>query len=45
MWVLTIFENNNVRMFQYETKAEAQKALKATSQPAIISYTTLSLVA
>ncbi|SOC22375.1 hypothetical protein SAMN05880501_1148 [Ureibacillus xyleni] len=45
MWVLTIFENDNVRMFQFETKEEAEKALEATTQPAIISYTTLSLAA
>ncbi|MCP1144724.1 hypothetical protein [Lysinibacillus endophyticus] len=45
MYVLTIFENNNVRMFQFDTKVEAQKALEATTQPAIISYTTLSLAA
>ncbi|WP_170148456.1 hypothetical protein [Ureibacillus endophyticus] len=45
MYVLTIFENDNVRMFQFDTKVEAEKALEATTQPAIISYTTLSLAA
>ncbi|WP_179965975.1 MULTISPECIES: hypothetical protein [Lysinibacillus] len=45
MWVLTIFEKDTYRMFQFDTKEEAEKALKATDKPAIISYTTLTLAA
>ncbi len=45
MWVLTIFEKSNVRMFQFDTKEEAVKALEATTLSGIISYTTLSFAA
>lgn len=39
MWVVTVFENNNVRMFEYTTKNEAQLAIEIFSQPTILSYT------
>lgn len=42
MWVLTTFERDNVRMFEFETKEEAIKALKEINLPGIISYTTLA---
>lgn len=38
MWVVTVFEQNSFRMFEYEEKAEATLALKGFSE-AILSYT------
>lgn len=45
MWVLTIFEQNTFRIFEFETKEEAEVVLQNTQAPAIISYTNLTLVA
>lgn len=39
MWVITIFEQDSVRMFEYNNKAEATAALEKTTQTAILSYT------
>ena len=39
MWVITVFEKNTFRMFEYKTKDEATKALKTFKQTAVLSYT------
>jgi hypothetical protein len=39
MWVVTVYEQNNVRMFEYTTKNEAQLAVQIFNQPTILSYT------
>ena len=39
MWVITIFEQDSVRMFEYTTKSEATAVLANTTQTAILSYT------
>ncbi|MEK9198540.1 hypothetical protein ACH0B5_08675 [Ureibacillus sp. 179-F W5.1 NHS] len=45
MWVLTIFEQNTYRIFEFETKEEAVQVLGKMKSPAILSYTNLTLVA
>lgn len=39
MWIITVFEENTYRMFEYTTKNEATVALKNFKQPAMLSYT------
>ena len=39
MWVITVFEQDTIRMFEYSTKNEATKALKNFKQTAVLSYT------
>lgn len=39
MWVITLFESKNVRMFEYEEKAEALEAMKKFSRHAVLSFT------
>ncbi|MEK4026174.1 MULTISPECIES: hypothetical protein [Sporosarcina] len=39
MWVITLFEQKNVRIFEYADKAEATDALKNFSKYALLSYT------
>lgn len=39
MWVLTVFEQNTFRMFEYEIKSEATKALQRFNGSAILSFT------
>nr|WP_269748795.1 hypothetical protein [Lysinibacillus timonensis] len=39
MWVITVFERNAVRMFEFTQKHEATKALKGFKGSAILSYT------
>ncbi|MER1999971.1 MAG: hypothetical protein ABS882_09350 [Lysinibacillus sp.] len=39
MWVVTVYEQNEVRMFEYTTKNEAQLAVQIFNQPTILSYT------
>lgn len=39
MWVLTVFEQDTFRMFEYEEKSEATLALKKFDGAAILSYT------
>ncbi len=39
MWVITIFEKDTFRMFEYGTKNEATMALKKLKQTALLSYT------
>ncbi|WP_255507919.1 MULTISPECIES: hypothetical protein [Lysinibacillus] len=39
MWVITVFEQNSYRMFQFENKNEATVALSQFSCPAILSFT------
>lgn len=39
MWVITIFEKDTYRMFEYTTKQEATIALKNFKQTALLSYT------
>ena len=45
MWVLTIFEKNSFRIFEFDTKEEALITSQKFDLPAIISYTNLTLVA
>ena len=44
-WVLTVFEKDTFHMFEFDTKEEAQEALEKSVNPAVITYTNLSLVA
>lgn len=39
MWVITVFEKNTFRMFEYNNKKEATTALAQFKQPAVLSYT------
>lgn len=39
MWVITVFEKNTFRMFEYNDKNEAKIALAKFNQPAVLSYT------
>ncbi len=39
MWVITVFEENTYRMFEYSTKSEATIALNKFKQTALLSYT------
>ncbi|MFJ7649429.1 hypothetical protein ACIQ1H_18085 [Lysinibacillus sp. NPDC097279] len=39
MWVITVFEQDTYRMFEYTTQAEATLALKNIQQTALLSYT------
>lgn len=39
MWVITVFEKMNVRIFEYQDKDEALLALQQFDQNALLSYT------
>ena len=39
MWIITVFENIDVRMFEYLDKDEALLALKQFGKNALLSYT------
>lgn len=39
MWVITVFEQDTFRMFEYNNKSEATKALETFKQTAMLSYT------
>ncbi|WP_281357914.1 hypothetical protein [Sporosarcina jiandibaonis] len=39
MWVITVFEKMNVRIFEYQDKSEALLALQQLGQNALLSYT------
>ncbi|MDN4493453.1 hypothetical protein [Ureibacillus aquaedulcis] len=39
MWVITVFENNTYRMFEYESEKQANLALEGLKSSAILSYT------
>ncbi len=39
MWVVTVFEKNSVRIFEFTKKEEANKVLKGYKGSAILSYT------
>ncbi|WP_255507969.1 MULTISPECIES: hypothetical protein [Lysinibacillus] len=39
MWVVTIFENNTCRMFEFVSKKEANKMLESVKGSAILSFT------
>ncbi|MDV6377771.1 hypothetical protein ORD22_05780 [Sporosarcina sp. GW1-11] len=39
MWVITLFEQSNVRIFEYAEKTEATNAMKNFSKYAVLSYT------
>lgn len=39
MWVVTVFNKNDVRIFEFQTKAEASKALNEYQGSAILSFT------
>lgn len=39
MWVITIFEKLDVRIFEYQNKSEALLALQQFKKNAILSYT------
>ncbi|MED4889556.1 hypothetical protein MKY88_22345 [Lysinibacillus sp. FSL R7-0073] len=39
MWIITVFEENTYRMFEYTSKSEAIIALNKCKQTALLSYT------
>lgn len=39
MWVITVFEQKNIRTFEYANKVEATQALSGFNEHAILSYT------
>jgi len=39
MWVITVFEEKDVRKFEYADKGEAKNALQRFKKNAILSYT------
>ncbi|MFF5995810.1 MULTISPECIES: hypothetical protein [unclassified Lysinibacillus] len=39
MWVITVFEQDTFRIFEYTSKGEATAALKGFHKNAILSYT------
>lgn len=39
MWVITVFEKETFRIFEYSCKTEATNALQTWNVPAILSYT------
>jgi hypothetical protein len=39
MWIVTVFEKNTYRMFEFDNEVEANQALKGLKGSAIISYT------
>lgn len=39
MWVITVFEEKDVRTFEYAKKGEATIALQGFKENAILSYT------
>lgn len=39
MWVVTVFNKKEVRIFEYQSKSEASNALKKHRGSAILSYT------
>lgn len=44
-WVLTVFEQDTIHMYEYDTKEEAQQAQENTENPSVITYTNLSFAA
>ncbi|HWL25963.1 MAG TPA: hypothetical protein VNR38_19795 [Ureibacillus sp.] len=44
-WVLTVFEQETIHIYEFDTKEEAQAALEITNYPAVITFTNLYLVA
>ncbi|WP_268807855.1 hypothetical protein MHH70_03060 [Metasolibacillus sp. FSL H7-0170] len=39
MWVITVFEQQDVRIFEYTSKDEATEALQKFNKNAVLSYT------
>ncbi|MFD4492273.1 MULTISPECIES: hypothetical protein [Lysinibacillus] len=39
MWVITVFEKKDVRIFEFTNKNEATKALEGFNKNAILSFT------
>ncbi|MDV6377769.1 hypothetical protein ORD22_05770 [Sporosarcina sp. GW1-11] len=39
MWVITLFEQENVRIFEFAEKAEATNAMKQFNEYAVLSFT------
>lgn len=39
MWVITVFEKKNIRIFEYANKDEAIKALAGFDKNAVLTYT------
>ena len=39
MWVITVFEKLDVRIFEYQDKVEALLALQQFNKNAVLSYT------
>ncbi|MFY0518063.1 hypothetical protein [Lysinibacillus sphaericus] len=39
MWVITVFEKKEVRIFEYTDKVEATKALAKFKKNAVLTYT------
>lgn len=45
MWVITVFEKDTFRIYEFNNKEEATLALQNFNQPAILTYTMLTLAA
>ncbi|WP_267897027.1 hypothetical protein [Lysinibacillus yapensis] len=39
MWVVTVFEKNTYRMFEFENEMEAQQVIKGLKGSTILSFT------
>ena len=39
MWVVTVFEKKDVRIFEYTNKSEATQALQKYKKNAVLTYT------
>ena len=39
MWVITVFEQKDVRIFEYTNKGEATQALQKFKKNAVLTYT------
>ena len=39
MWVITVFEQKDIRIFEYTNKGEATQALQRFKKNAVLSYT------
>ncbi|WP_255397360.1 MULTISPECIES: hypothetical protein [unclassified Sporosarcina] len=39
MWVITLFDQENVRIFEYAEKAEATSAMENFNKYAVLTYT------
>ncbi|MEG0258332.1 MAG: hypothetical protein RR595_02430 [Lysinibacillus sp.] len=39
MWVITVFEQKDIRIFEYTNKSEATQALQCFKKNAVLTYT------